>query len=61
MNLVFIYLGEECLVIIYSASELAMGIFDVILQPVLKKDSKRRLKSLLKITLPDHTERSLAE
>ena len=33
MNLVFIYLGEECLVIIYSASELAMGIFDVILQP----------------------------
>ena len=36
MNLVFIYLGEECLVIIYSASELAMGIFDVILQPVSK-------------------------
>ena len=34
MNLVFIYLGEECLVIIYSASELAMGIIDVILQPV---------------------------
>ena len=33
MNLVFIYLGEECLVIIYSASELAMGIIDVILQP----------------------------
>ena len=35
MNLVFIYLGEECLVIIYSASELAMGIIDVILQPGL--------------------------
>ena len=33
MNLVFIYLGEECLVIIYSVSELAMGKVPVCLQP----------------------------
>ena len=34
MNLVFIYLGEECPVIIYSASELAMGKSDVCFEPV---------------------------
>ena len=34
MNLVFIYLGEECLVIIYSVSELAMGKVDVCFEPV---------------------------
>ena len=34
MNLVFIYLGEECLFIIYSVSELAMGKVPVCLQPV---------------------------
>ena len=33
MNFVFIYLGEECLVIIYSVSELAMGKLPVCLQP----------------------------
>ena len=33
MNLVFIYLGEECPVIIYSASELAMGKSDVCFEP----------------------------
>ena len=33
MNLVFIYLGEECLVIIYSVSELAMGKVDVCFEP----------------------------
>ena len=33
MNLVFNYLGEECLVIIYSVSELAMGKVPVCLQP----------------------------
>ena len=31
MNLVFIYLGEECLVITYSASELVLWTTDVIL------------------------------
>ena len=31
MNLVFIYLGEECLVITYSASELVLWTPDVIL------------------------------
>ena len=36
MNLVFIYLGEECLVIIYSVSELAMGKVPVCLQPGTK-------------------------
>ena len=41
MNLIFIYLGEECLVIIYSASELAMGIIDVILQPENQKKISR--------------------
>ena len=40
MNLVFIYLGEECLVIIYSVSELAMGKVDVCFEPVhvMRKD-----------------------
>ena len=33
MNLVFIYLGEECLVIIYSVSELAMGKVPVCFEP----------------------------
>ena len=33
MNLVFIYLGEECLVITYSASELEMWIPDVCFEP----------------------------
>ena len=33
MNLVFIYLGEECPVIIYSAGELAMGKSDVCFEP----------------------------
>ena len=33
MNLVFVYLGEECLVIIYSVSELAMGKVDVCFEP----------------------------
>ena len=46
MNLVFIYLGEECLVIIYSASELAVGIIDVILQP--DKDKRTQLIYLKK-------------
>ena len=54
MNLVFIYLGEECLVIIYSASELAMGIFDVILQPgrtaIITQEQKNRVPtSVVKI------------
>ena len=44
--LVFIYLGEECLVIIYSASELAVGIIDVILQP--DKDKRTQLIYLKK-------------
>ena len=35
MNLAFIYLGEECPVIMYSASELAMGKVPVCLQPEL--------------------------
>ena len=35
MNLVFIYLGEECLVITYSASELVLWTPDVILFTVL--------------------------
>ena len=40
MNLVFIYLGDECLVIIYSVSELAMGKVDVCFEPVhvMRKD-----------------------
>ena len=33
MNFVFIYLGEECLVIIYSVSELAMGKVPVCFEP----------------------------
>ena len=52
MNLVFIYLGEECLVIIYSASELAMGIFDVILQPGSQFEA-RNFEYLLKVEDPD--------
>ena len=47
MNLVFIYLGEECLFIIYSASELAMGIFDVILQPEEKFKAKKDKRKIL--------------
>ena len=35
MNLVFIYLGEECLVISYSASCVTMCLLDVIYRPVL--------------------------
>ena len=48
MNLVIIYLGEECLVIIYSASELAMGIFDVILQPVDNRDKILKNEKLIR-------------
>ena len=35
MNLVFIYLGEECLVTIYSVSELAMGKVPVCFEPAI--------------------------
>ena len=37
MNLVFIYLGEECLVITYSASELVLWTPDVILFTEMRK------------------------
>ena len=40
MNLVFIYLGEECLVITYSASELVLWTPDVILFTDFESDSK---------------------
>ena len=39
MNLVFIYLGEECLVIIYSVSELAMGKVPVCFEPEVNKNN----------------------
>ena len=50
MNLVFIYLGEECLVISYSASCVTMCLLDVIYRPAWYcKDTDNQGLSVLDI------------